>query len=224
MISQSQYFDIEDYLQQECRIIEPALLEELIDHFMDGIQAIPESEENFEQAFESVKQDFGGKSGVRKIQRKWQVNFVKINSLKTVQELAGYLKPPKLYWLLMISTIIVAFIFYFKLSLPTGDTGFFLSSFVEGGVSALPLLFILFLIQNRFDFGFWGLQARNWYTIIWMFTLMALFVGSVYLVRIFPGFPNAQLITSVSAVFIGFLYIGTLRFSHRELYQENAWT
>lgn len=223
MITQSQYFEIEDYLQQECGIIEPTLLEELIDHFMDGIEVARQSEDEFVEAFEVVKVDFGGKAGVGKIQREWQVNALKLHAKGLFLELCSYFQRPYLWVVLVLCILVPVLVFYFNLRLigwnnkPNIWLGIGGGSFLGGGMVALVHYF-----QNKSDFGSHGLQSRHWFTFVvtligtFLICVIGLLAGSITM----PVY--AQAMASFFTLTGGLMFISVLRYSNRELYPQYA--
>lgn len=222
MITQSQYFDIEDYLQQECRIIEPRLLEEMIDHFMDGIEGVKQSDDDFIAAFEAVKGDFGGKAGVRKIQRAWQLNALKVYAKGIAQEIETYFQKP-FWWRTFLGCLFIgAFLYFFSFRFIGWEKPYMLIGGFAGGVSGIVLTVFSFLYKNKSDFGFYGLQARNWFSILMSISICLL--ALIYsLITYF--FRQPAFVIPLTVVFVllsSLLFIAVFRYSNRELYPEYA--
>jgi len=220
MITQSQYFDIEEYLQHECRVIEPDLLEELIDHFMNGIETVKLSEEDFIVAFEVVKADFGGEAEVRKIQRRYQVNALKTHAKGVFLELRSYFQKPFAWVTLICFTLVTTFIFYYKLQLVGWDRIHVWLGMISGSLFGGVFITMVFYFQNKVEFGSHGFQTRNWFTFLatQIITLIICIAGILAGLVVVPIY--AQSMTAFFAMLGGLIIVAIFRYSHRELYPE----
>lgn len=222
MITQSQYFDIEEYLEKECRIIEPKLLEELIDHFRDSIATKMQSEDDFLRAFEGAKVDFGGVEGATKIQRNYQWYAIKFHLRGTLQEFKSFFKKPYLPRTLAFCLVVSVFILHYNLRF----FGWGESNFWDGGLTAglaMPFLIIpLYMIQQKFDTGHFSLEARYWASSI-LTLLVSLPFSLCSALMNFVSDPYAQIITLVYAIFGSLLYLAYALYAQRKLFPEYGW-
>lgn len=223
MITQPQYFKIEDYLQQECRIIEPELLEELIDQFMDGIEAVRQSDDGFVEAFEVAKADFGGESGVKRIQREWQLNALKLHVKGVFLEMRRFFQKPFLWYTLLLTVSTVAIVFYLDVQSVEQKSMYKLLVFCGGILFASLFIATNFLFENKSEFGVYNLQTCNWFSILSCpFYLLAIspFSFAAFLASD-PLIIN--LITVLGFVVFGLLFISILIYQNKKLYPEHTW-
>lgn len=222
MITQSQYFEIEEYLKKDCRIIEPKLLEELIDHFMDGIEVARQSEDEFIEAFEVVKADFGGKVGVRKIQREWQINALKLHAKGLSHEVCSYFQRPYLWVTLAFCILVPVCVFYFNFRLIGWDRTPIWLGMVSGSLLGGGMIALVHYFQNKANFGSYGLQSRHWFTFV--VSLVGTFL--ICIIGLLVGLITTPVYAQAMAAFFtltgGLMFISVLRYSNRELYPEYA--
>ncbi|WP_159476313.1 hypothetical protein [Dyadobacter sp. 3J3] len=69
-ITQAQYFRIEEFFTEKCRLVETEFIEEMTDHFIDSIETKLSESISFDAAMDSTIEDFGGLAAIRKME--WQ--------------------------------------------------------------------------------------------------------------------------------------------------------
>lgn len=113
-ITQGQYFEIEEFFIEKCRLVEEKFFREMTDHFVDGIESRLIENVSFEKALNHVVEDFGGVKGIRKMEWSFQKSFMK----KQVKELwmivREYSSRPKLYRSLIILVGVTILIFWIE--------------------------------------------------------------------------------------------------------------
>lgn len=220
MITQSQYFYIEEYLEKEVRLIESELIEELIDHFMDSISLIMEEGTSFKESFEIAKVDFGGKAGLRKIQRAYQVNTLKNYRAGIQAEFLSYFQWPYLWRTGLFAALATCVVFYFNLRLPSWTQSDFWAGMIDGGLIGAVFILFIFTLSNKLELGIFRPQARHWFSALCSLSLVALMVLAAALLYVFPYPLFSQLITLMLIISGGLAYLAIFRFSRRTLYVD----
>ena len=142
-ITQGQYFEIEEFFTEKCRLVETEFIEEMVDHFTDGIEHKITDGVSFNSALEQTVEEFGGIKAIRKMQWEFQKAFVKKQIREWWALSKEYLKKPKIYRTISISLTVTLLTFYVCLfTSGHSDPKHFLSGFISGALIA-PIVFVL---------------------------------------------------------------------------------
>lgn len=113
-ITQGQYFEIQQFFIEKCRLVEEKFFQEMMDHFVDGIESQMAEGISFEKAMNQVVDNFGGVSSIRKMEWSFQKSFMK-KQVKELWMIVGeYSSRPKLYRSIVIFIVVTILIIWIE--------------------------------------------------------------------------------------------------------------
>lgn len=150
-ITQGQYFEIEDFFTKKCKLVETEFIDEMMDHFIDGIEAKVKEGTSFESALIETSDDFGGVRLLRKMEWDFQKSSSKKEVKAWVNSVRSYFSTPKLYRSIVISALVFAMILWIQPG-PSAAFENLLPGFIYGFL-ILPASFLFgFLFQHHSGF------------------------------------------------------------------------
>ena len=96
-ITQGQYFEIEEFFTDKCRLVEAEFIQEMIDHFIDGIEMRMTETVSFEAALGQTIDEFGGVRSIRKMEWGFQKSLTRKLAREWWMAVREYAHRPKLY-------------------------------------------------------------------------------------------------------------------------------
>lgn len=219
-ITQGQYFEIEEFFTEKCRLVETEFIEEMVDHFTDEIEDKMTDGVSFNNALDITVEDFGGLKSIRKMQWEFQKALMKKQIREWWLLCNEYLQRPKLYKAVVISIVVTALTFY--VCLFTSGKGMnrenFLSGFITGSIIVPIISVIAYFIQLHFGWlrSLGLLKAQNMASAGIRFLLsivsLLIFIGITELVTILI---LKVLLLSILWSVLAVLYLVTLVYSEK---------
>lgn len=157
-ITQAQYFEIEEFLTEKCRLVETEFIEEMTDHFIDAIETKLTESMPFDQALTLTIADFGDFVTIRKMEWQYRKGFIK-KQLRVLLEIEkSQFGKQKISRSLSIAALLTALSFYLSLFTNSDPNNFHFSyGFIFGSailpIVTLPALFIQRYVKWEHIFG-----------------------------------------------------------------------
>lgn len=150
-ITQGQYFEIEDFFIKKCKLVETEFIDEMMDHFIDGIEAKINDDTSFESALMQTSDDFGGVPLLRKMEWNFQKSAFQKQIKAWINTVRSYFSTPKLYRSVMIFALVFVIAFWIE---PNGSSTFKngLPGFIYGFLTLPSFVLLGFLLQRHSSF------------------------------------------------------------------------
>lgn len=148
-ITQSQYFEIEEFFTEKCRLVETDFIKEMTDHFIDAIESKLTDSIPFDAAMELTIKDFGGLGVIQKMEWQFRNGFVK-KQIRVLWSLAkSQFAGMKLSRTAIVSVSITLFCLYLGFFTKNLTDGYDFAGGLLTGTSVVPILTLpIFLLQR----------------------------------------------------------------------------
>ncbi|GLU55526.1 hypothetical protein [Dyadobacter frigoris] len=197
-ITQAQYFEIEEFFTEKCRLVETEFIEEMTDHFIDAIETKLTESTPFDAAMDSTIEDFGGLGAIQKMEWQYRKGFVK----KQLQVLWALEKSQfsrqKMLRSGLIAVSLTALSFYISIFAKNSPDNFNFSNGFLIGSAALPIVTLpVFLLQRyvKWQHLFGVVKSQM---VVRVYATFLLFLISILLFKIISGSEFSMLIKTFS--------------------------